>query len=252
MMRATNECVNEPRYRQAVEHAGLPPELSWRVVVSPRRTVGLTAESDGSLTIRIPHGMPDEHLTRAIVKRLPWITRASACQAGSSAEHAVKNLIDGENFPFLGRNRQLILAAADSRVRLDADRLMAPSGVRGDDIVRWYTAAGLEWLNERVPQWCVRIGAQEPDLAVRDLGRRWGTCSMGAGPKIALHWALFQLSPRLIDAVIVHEVTHLVEPRHGGKFNTIVEQVIPGHGDRLKELAEEGKRIWMGLALQIS
>lgn len=65
---------------------------------------------------------------------------------------------------------------------------------------------------------------------------------------VALHWALFQLSPGLIDVVIVHELAHLIEPRHGPKFSRLVEQVIPDHRDRLAELAKEGRRVWMGLA----
>lgn len=231
---------------RAVESVGLPPDLSWRVTVSPRRTVGLTAEPDGSLTIRVPDGMSDDRVARSIAKRLPWIARAMAHREEFIAEHSVKKLIDGENFPFLGRNRQLILTAADGGVQLDADRLIAPTDVTADDIVRWYTDAGLDWLSERVPQWCARVGALEPTLAVRDLGQRWGACTLGSKPKIALHWALFQLSPRLIDAVIVHELAHLVEPRHGNKFNRLVEQVIPGHRDHLQELAEKGRRVWMG------
>lgn len=238
--------VDEIRYTRAMESIGLPPDLSWRIIVSPRRTVGLTAEPDGSLTIRIPDGMSDERAARTIAKRLPWIARATAHRQEASEEHAVKKLIDGENFPFLGRNRQLILTAADGDVRLDADRLIAPSDVTGDDIVRWYTNAGLDWLNERVPQWCARVGAREPTLAVRKLRRRWGACTMGAEPTIALHWALFQLSPQLVDTVIVHEVAHLVVPRHGDRFDRLVEQVIPGHRDLLKELAEDGRRVWVG------
>lgn len=245
-MRATSKYMDETRYRRAVEGVDLPPDLSWRVTVSPRRTVGLTAEPDGSLTIRIPDGMSEEHVARSIAKRLPWIARTTAHREEFSAEYAVKKLIDGENFPFLGRNRQLILTAADGGVRLDADRLIAPTHVTGDDVVRWYTDAGLDWLNERVPQWCARVGALEPAFAVRDLGRRWGACALGTEPKIALHWALFQLSPQLIDTVIVHEIAHLVEPSHGDKFNRLVEQVIPGHRDHLKELAVEGRRVWMG------
>lgn len=247
MTRATSERMDGARYRRTVEDAALPPEMTWRVTVSSRRTVGLTAEPDGSLTVRVPAGVSERHITRAIGEHLPWIARTTARQAELSADHSVKQLIDGENFPFLGRNRQLILTTTDRSVRLDADRLIAPSNVTGDDLVRWYTDVGRDWLSERVPQWCARVGVQEPVLVVGDLGQRWGTCTIGAEPKVALHWALFQLAPRLIDIAIVHEIAHLVEPKHDHRFNRLVEQVTPGYRDHLTELAEEGRHIWMGV-----
>ena len=139
---------------------------------------------------------------------MSWIARATSRRAEVAAAHATKELIDGENFPFLGRNRQLILDACNE-VRLDGDRLLAPAHLTADDIISWYATAGLDWLTERAPQYCSRVGVTLPVLDVRDLGQRWGTCILGARPGVALHWALFQLSPQLIDLVIVHELAHL-------------------------------------------
>jgi predicted metal-dependent hydrolase len=200
--------------------------------------------------IRIPEGVPIEQVVGTISRRLPWIVRATSRQARMAAEHVVKEVIDGENFPFLGRNRRLVLQdASKGDVCLVGDRLIAPlspTGPSGEHIIRWYSGEGLVWLRERVPQWCSRVGSPRPALEVRDLGRRWGTCATGMPPQIALHWALFQLAPHLIDVVVVHELAHLVEPRHGQTFDHLVGRVIPGYSDRLAELAETGRRIWMG------
>ncbi|MBO0803554.1 MAG: M48 family metallopeptidase [Nocardiopsaceae bacterium] len=233
-------------YARALASAGLPEELPWRVTVSSRRrTIGLTAEPGGSLTIRIPEGMPSDQVVQAVTRRLPWIARATRRNAETAAAHATKELIDGENFPFLGRNRQLVLSAR-AGVRLDGDRLLAPVHVTAADIIGWYAAAGSDWLAERAPQYCSRLGVPPPALGVRDLGRRWGTCAPGASPRLVLHWAVFQLSAQLIDVVIVHEVAHLVHPKHGGAFERLVGQVFPDYRDRLTELTEQGRRVWMG------
>jgi predicted metal-dependent hydrolase len=245
-MRATSGYVDQAGYAQAITEAGLPNDLNWRVTISSRRrTVGLTAEPDGSLTIRVPRGTPTEYVTRSIARRMSWIARSTSRRAEIAAAHASKELIDGENFPFLGRNRQLILNVGD-KVWLDGDRLIAPAHLTAQDVINWYAAMGLNWLTERVPQYCSRVGVTPPVLDVRDLGQRWGTCIPGTRPGVALHWALFQLSPQLIDLVIVHELAHLVHPKHGIGFYRLVEQVIPGYRDRLAELAEQGRRVWIG------
>lgn len=245
-MRASSGCVDRAGYTEAIADAGLPEDLRWRVMVSSRRrTVGLTAEPGGSLTIRVPQGTPAGEVTRAITRRLSWIARATSRGTETAAAHPAKELIDGENFPFLGRNRQLTLVA-QNEVRLDADRLIAPPDVAASGIIDWYTTAGADWLIERAPQYSLRLGLVLPLLKVRDLGQRWGTCTPGHDPCLALHWAAFQLSPRLVDIVIVHELAHLIHPGHGDAFDRLVGQVFPDYRDRLAELSEQGRRVWMG------
>lgn len=247
LVRGISGRVDEPGYAHAIENAGLPADLPWRVTVSSRRqTVGLTAEPGGMLTIRVPEGAPAEQVTRTIARRMPWIARATGHRADVTADHPVKELIDGENFPFLGRNRQLIVTASDSGIRLDGDRLLAFPRVSAADIIDWYARAGLDWLTQRAPQYCSRIGVALPGLNVRDLGNRWGTCTAGNALRMSLHWALFQMSPPLINLVIVHELAHLIHSKHGTGFERLVEQVIPGYHDRLTGLTEHGRHVWMG------
>jgi predicted metal-dependent hydrolase len=251
-MRANSGYVDQAGYVQAVANIGLRDDLNWRVTVSSRRrTVGLTAERDGSLTIHVPHGTPVQCVTRTVTRRMSWIVRATSRRAEVAAAYAVKELIDGENFPFLGRNRQLILDSSD-KVRLDGDRLMSPGHLTAQDIISWYATTGLDWLTERAPQYCSRVGVASPVLSVRDLGQRWGTCIPDARPHVALHWALFQLSPQLIDLVIVHELAHLIHPKHGIDFDCLVERVIPGYRDRLTGLTEQGRRVWMGNVREVT
>jgi hypothetical protein len=242
--------MNDAGYGRATADAGLPADLECRVTVSQRRTVGLTAEPGGTLTIRVPEGLPAEHLARVLSRRLPWIIRSTARRADLSADHAVKEVIDGENFPFLGRNRRLVLDAQDDDVRLAGDRLIAPCGspeTVSDGIIRWYTRQGRDWLAERLPLWCRRAGAPPAVAEVGDLGQRWGMCTPSEEDvRVILHWASFQLPPHLIDLVIVHEAAHLVEPRHGAAFNQLMRRIIPTYSQRVAELAEVGRHVWVG------
>jgi predicted metal-dependent hydrolase len=249
-MSATTDCVDEAWVARILADAGLPEDLCWRVAVSARRrTVGLSADPGGSLTIELPVDAQPSAVSHVIRKRMPWILRTTAHQVAVAADHPVKEMVDGENFSFLGRNRRLIIGKAGEPVRLLGDRLAAPLGppaATGRKIALWYAAEGREWLAERVPQWSRRMGARPSSADVRDLGLRWGMCTDGQHPGIGLHWALFQLPPHLIDFVVVHEVAHLVQPRHGREFDRLVARVMPSHRERAAELAELGRHAWLG------
>jgi predicted metal-dependent hydrolase len=249
-MSASTDRVDEVSLARVLSDAGLPDDLHWRITVSTRRrTVGFSAEPGGLLTIQVPADALPSDVSQAIRKRMPWIVRTTTRQAGMAADHPAKQIVDGENFPFLGRNRRLLLREPGDQVRLIGDRLVMSSGppfASARKITAWYTAEGLEWLAERVPQWSRRIGAPAASIDVRDLGLRWGMCTYSEHLEIAFHWALFQLPPRLINLVVVHEVAHLVESRHGHGFDRLVDRVLPDHRERAAELAELGRHTWLG------
>jgi len=81
-------------------------------------------------------------------------------------------------------------------------------------------------------------------VRVRDLGRRWGSAE--ARGAVALHWALFQLSPTLVDYILVHELVHLAEPHHGKSFWRRVDRALPDYQERRERLADFGRHVWLG------
>lgn len=240
--------VDVPRYTRALADADILGNLRWRVTVSARRrTIGFTAEPGGTLTIAVPGGADAAEVVAAVKARLPWMVRISNRQAEIAAEHPAKEIVDGENFPYLGRPRRLVLAEEADDVQLVGDRLIAvcdqPDRVAAS-LVTWYSRVGAGWLYDRAPQWALRLGVRPTEVKVDGLGQRWGQRT-GAGG-IALHWAVFQLSTHLIDLVVVHELAHLVEPRHGPAFRRLVGRLLPDHAERAEELAVTGRCVWLG------
>jgi predicted metal-dependent hydrolase len=75
------------------------------------------------------------------------------------------------------------------------------------------------------------------------LGNRWGSCASGG--KIYFNWRLLQMPVRLIDYVIAHELTHLVEPTHSPEFWKKLEAIMPDAEPRKLELLEAGREFLM-------
>jgi len=119
-----------------------------------------------------------------------------------------------------------------------------PPGDGARALIDWYVRSASAWLAPRGWSWTERIRATPSSIAVRDLGRRWG--SAGQRGAVALHWALFQLPPALVDYVLVHELVHLDEPHHGKAFWRRLDRALPDYQQRRARLADLGRHVWLG------
>lgn len=243
------DLVDASGYTRALANAGILGQLRWRVTVSERRrTIGFAAEPGGALAITVPRDTDAAEVVAAARARLSWMVRTANRQEEIAADHPVKEIVDGENFPYLGRPRRLVLIKdADEDVQLVGDRLLAVGGKPGRvaaSIVTWYSQAGATWLHDRAPHWARRLGVRPTGARVEDLGQRWGQRTNNGG--IVVHWAVFQLPAHLVDLVVVHELAHLAQPQHGLAFHRLVGRVLPDHAERSEELAVAGRCVWLG------
>jgi predicted metal-dependent hydrolase len=69
---------------------------------------------------------------------------------------------------------------------------------------------------------------------VKQLKSRWGSCSSSS--EITLSSFLCQLPERLIDYVIIHELTHTNQMNHGSGFYTRLSEFLPDYLERKKQL----------------
>jgi len=83
-----------------------------------------------------------------------------------------------------------------------------------------------------------RLGVDSKAVEVRDLGFRWGSC--GRDGTVYFHWMTILLPARIVEYVLVHELVHLIEPKHTPEFWSRVERAIPDSEARKRWLAEQG------------
>jgi len=130
------------------------------------------------------------------------------------------------------------------RGRLMMQRDIAATGRGGQAMIDWYRTRAQRWLKRRVSPWAQRMSVSPTMIDVRDLGYRWG--SLGKGDRVNFHWATIQLSPTLVDYVIVHELAHVHEPNHTPDFWLLVERALPTFEAAKVHLARTGSGLWLG------
>jgi predicted metal-dependent hydrolase len=222
--------------------------LDVHVTVSTRRrTVGLFVERDATVTAAVPPGTDEVTLTRIVTAKQPWLYAKLRDRAETGTSRPPRQFVSGEGFPYLGRSyRLLIVDESAEMVRLQRGRLhLRTDGVPNatGHLVRWYRTVGEAWLHQRIAPWAQRMGINLPALRVRSLGYRWGSCS--ADGTIHFHWATMQLSPHLIDYVLVHELAHVRHPNHATEFWRTVDRAMPGYEVRRITLKQVGPNLWL-------
>ena len=97
-------------------------------------------------------------------------------------------------------------------------------------------------LQEKLLYWSKKTNITYNSVKVRDAKTKYGSCT----PKTkALHFSsrLVMLKEEAIDAIIVHELCHIVHPNHSKYFYNLVETYIPNYKEIDKYLKENSKLI---------
>ncbi|HEX4833112.1 MAG TPA: SprT family zinc-dependent metalloprotease [Trebonia sp.] len=223
-------------------------DLDIHVTVSAtRRTVGLTVERDATVTAVVPLALDAGKLARVVAAKGPWLHAKLRERAEAGPPRRPREYVSGEGFPYLGRSYRLLLVGdAPQPVLLVRGRLQLRRDSADDaarHLVRWYQKVGRSWLHKRIGPWAQRMSTRVTELRVLPLGYRWGSCSPDG--KVSVHWATMQLTPDLIDYVLVHELAHVRHPDHGAEFWRAVDRAMPGWEARRARLKQAGPGLWL-------
>ena len=75
-------------------------------------------------------------------------------------------------------------------------------------------------------------------ITIRDQKTRWGSCSVKGN--LNFNWRLILAPAEVLDYVVVHELAHLKEMNHSGRFWKQVETVMPDFAKHRLWLKQNG------------
>ena len=90
------------------------------------------------------------------------------------------------------------------------------------------------YIPGRVAYYAALMGVSPTGVKITSAKTRHGSCS----PKNSLCFSLYLMekSERAIDAVVVHELAHILRRDHSPAFYREVEKILPDYRERIKEL----------------
>lgn len=196
----------------------------WRLVVSP----------DGRVEARVSRGTPDDSVREFIHRQRKWILRQQIYFEHFRPREPKRRYVAGETFRYLGRQYCLEITHGDmASVKLKGRRLFVATPSKSSDIVR---EAVQNWYKERARIMFARRSAALRDqlsphgipdrpVEIRRMVRRWGSCTPRG--RILLNPYLVIAATDCMDYVIVHEMCHILHPRHDDGFYRLLTTVMP-------------------------
>lgn len=101
-----------------------------------------------------------------------------------------------------------------------------------------------EEIHAMVAEWTQRLGVSPGRVQLRDMRRKWGSCSSRG--TITLNTRLCWMPPHLVEYIVCHELAHLVELNHSKAFWKLVARHMPDYDRRKAELRQREVHILTG------
>lgn len=213
--------------------------------------MALYVHRDGSVLVRAPLRMPFAEVFLFMRERWDWLQ----CQLRRFSEEPVPRPLvyrHGESILHLGEEVTLnVREALRSRALLiDRELHLAVPGEAVADatalatvVEAWQRRQATQVFPLRLAHCFERMSELRlpfPQLKIRKMRSRWGSCSRSA--IITLNLELIRMPLACIDYVVTHELCHLMEFNHSARFYELQSRFMPDWKERKRGLEELARR----------
>ncbi|NRR31315.1 M48 family metallopeptidase [Oxalobacteraceae bacterium] len=226
--------------------------LEYTLRRSTRRSIGFMIDDEG-LRVTAPKRVTIAEIDNAIRTKQHWILSKLHERRERRAARLEKppiEWIDGAVLPYLGGDITLrLLVGGRNRSSYNpATRELAMVLVPGateqllkERVRAWLQQEAKALFAERLDHYAARLGVRYHSLTLSSAGTRWGSCTVDR--KIRLNWKLIHFSLPLIDYVIAHELSHILEMNHSARFWDTVGTIYPEYEEAKQLLRKRAQEL---------
>lgn len=221
------------------------------VIRTNRRKTASVKIVDGLVQVIVPKRLSKQRIEDLINKRRAWIMDKLRIHANRPPV-TPKEYVNGECFPYLGKNYKLKLVMADfigaklkdGYLTVGMNSTVPASKTKQhvkDLITAWYIERAKERLEEKTNRYAKVLGLEPNSINVKEYKSRWGSCSTKGD--ISYNWKIILAPHNIADYVVVHELCHMLEHNHSPKFWKHVERTVADYKERKLWLRQNGEQL---------
>ncbi len=211
----------------------IKPDL---IIRTHRRSLSITITKNAEIIVRAPKKLSMDKIISYINEKEKWITTKQ--KEIQERLNINKNIINYNQLLFLGKKYNIEYVNGLKKIELSSDQLMIPSKYNNEYRIKhirdWYISNAKIILKDRLEYLANIMQIDYSGLTINNSKNRWGSCDINRN--IKLNFRLIMLPHRVIDYVIVHELSHILEFNHSKEFYKIVSMIIPSYKLQQKQL----------------
>jgi predicted metal-dependent hydrolase len=227
------------------------PDFPYEVIRTDRKKSATIKVEEGKVLVVIPKSLSPKRLEILLHEKTPWIHKK--LHEYSLVEPVKpKEYVSGECFTYLGRNYRLKLTGNDSGdVKLKGGQFVLgvdaklsgdeKTGFVRDSLLEWYFTHAKEKLEEKTRRYAKVIGVEPKSVMVKSYKSRWGSCSSKGD--ISYNWKIIIAPHRVVDYVVIHELSHMLHHNHSDQFWQSVQRFIPDYQEYREWLKLNGSKL---------
>ena len=220
--------------------------VAYTVTVSPKATKARIRVGPGGIVVVLPRATPRGRAAEFLAEQAGWVLaqldrleQLGSIRPPTPGPDCGTVLFRGERVP-------VRVAAEDTRRTFAAvgwdDGGLAVRVPRGGAVnaaaalERWLRREARRVFEGRVGVWARVVKRRPHRVYVRGQRTKWGNCS--AAGNLSLNWRLVMAPERVLDAIVIHELAHLIEPTHRARFWLILRSHCPDYDARVRWLTD--------------
>ena len=220
--------------------------IQLHILRSKRKTVCMSVNKDGSVTVKAPLRYPsDKEIADFVEQKIDWILKQREIQEDREDMRLVRRFETDYSFPFLGEERLIEMQKGkknaftyeNGKIRIqtpyydalikdyEAEENKLAIEKLQNDLKKWYKKQASAYITRRVEYYKEIIGVSVNSVSIKSRKSQWGSCDSNGD--ITFSWRLVMARPEAIDYVVIHELCHRKHMDHSRDFWNQVQKYMP-------------------------
>ncbi len=205
-------------------------EVTYTVTVSPKATKARIRVGPRGVEVIVPQSATPGRASELLVEQSAWVLRqldrvasmgtlrrppqeaepGTILLGGVRVPVRVETAETKRRFAVVSRSASGLTVTVPSRGKVETEKVME----------RWLRREARDVIAARVAVWSKKLKQTPAGLYIRGQRTKWGNCS--AKRNLSLNWRLVMAPQDTLDAIVIHELAHLIEPTHETRFWLLV------------------------------
>lgn len=217
-------------------------EIEYTISRRAKKYINISIKGDKTIHVSAPRRVPIYEIEKVLKEKSVWIENKMNSFTSN------KNKFENENILwYIGLPYQLkVIQNLKNDVTIVESSIIINTKYIEKNYIKqvyekWLYKQAEELYYREVYYWLEIMKEYNLILSkiqIRKMKSRWGSC-IPSKNKICLNTALMKVPKQCIEYVILHELTHLIEPNHSKNFYFIVEKYMADWKARKDKLNKE-------------